>query len=524
MSRSRPLALLLAGVLVCTFFPSKWMPSASAQDDAKLAASGSFGFEAVVARAKAAAESEFAPPSEELPEALAKLGYDGYRDIRYRAEAALFHADDSTFEVQFFHRGFLFKAPVTVHLVTSGAVADVPYQPSAFEFGPHSELRGTELPANLGFAGLRVLCPLNQKEHKDELVAFLGASYFRMLSRGQVYGISARGLAIDTAGPNGEEFPSFREFWIESPTAESCRIHALLDSPSVAGAYEFTFVPGAPTIARVRVAIFARKKVAKMGIAPMTSMFLFGKDRVRLFSDYRPEVHDSDGLLIASGDSDWSFRALSNPPRVHRISRFDAKALKGFGLLQREREFRDYQDIESRFEQRPSLWVVPESGFDDGFVELVEIPTEDEIHDNIVAYFVPRRAIEQGDRVDFAYTLTAPSGDPARDDAPRYVVESTRVHVRAKGEPTLFVVEFASTNAADSTDAADGADTALPTAQVKSATGEIRNPVVQRNPVTQAVRVSFEFVGDEESVDLTLRLLQDGANVSEAWLYSLRSP
>lgn len=501
---------LTAYVAVCLPVPTA--AASSAREDAQPA---TVSFESIVERARELSTRAYEGAETGLPPVLAELGYDGYRDIRFRPESSLLRGDPSGFEVQLFHCGYLFRSPVAIHVVTGGESRRAPYRASDFEFGPRADLGAVELPEDLGFAGFRVHCALNRPDYKDELVAFLGASYFRMLSRGQVYGISARGLAIDTGEPKGEEFPSFREFWIEPLADGAIRVFALLDSRSLTGAYEFTIRPGDPTTAGVRVALFARTKVEKLGIAPLTSMFLFGEDRVRPFPDYRPEVHDSDALLIRNGESSWSLRPLGNPRRVHRLSRFDGNDLTGFGLLQRDRVYENYQDLESRFELRPSLWIVPTAGFDDGFVELVEIPTIEEIHDNIVAYFVPRGSVAAGERRDFAYVIEAPSGDPGRAEV-AYRVRSTRVHARGAGEPSLFVVDF---------DSPPGnGDEALPIAEARCGEGEIANLVVLRNAAAGGVRVSFEWKGDADRVELALVLKRDGEPCGERWVYAYEHP
>lgn len=474
-----------------------------------------FSFEKVVERASALAAQPYREPATALPQPLDQLDYDGYRDIRFRPEAALLHNDPSGFEVQLFHCGYLFRSPVQLHLVRPGEILDVPYRKEDFEFGARVDLTGVTLPSDLGFAGFRVHCPLNRPDYKDELLAFLGASYFRILGRGQVYGISARGLAIDTGESTGEEFPAFREFWIEQPDVGEIRIHALLDSKSVAGAYEFTVRPDESTSARVKVVLFARERIAKLGVAPLTSMFLFGEDRSRFFPDYRPEVHDSDVFLVANGVAGYSVRPLTNPRRVHHMSRFDGSELAGFGLLQRDRDFASYQDIESRFEARPSLWVTPIRGFEDGFVELVEIPSIEEIHDNVVAYFVPRKVLEAGERREFEYTLSVPSGDPPRDPA-LLVLESTRIHARKAGEMSLFVLDYISS--------ASGDDAALPEAEARASDGAVTSVVVQRNPVSKGVRVTFEWRGESERVDLSVRLKREGSACAETWLYAYEVP
>ena len=249
-------------------------------------------------------------------------------------------------------------------------------------------------------------CPLNTRRYYDELVSFLGASYFRALGRHLKYGLSARGLAIDTAVETGEEFPIFREFWIVRPKRKdkTVTVYALLDSPSAAGIYTFVITPGESTVMDVDARIFPRKEINKLGIAPLTSMYLFGENTKNKFDDHRPEVHDSDGLLVLNGNGEWLWRPLDNSEYL-RISAFVDENPKGFGLLQRDRNAAHYLDFEAHYEQRPSVWVEPLDDWGKGWVELVEIPSVQEIHDNVVAYWVPKDKPTPGQELRYRYRL-----------------------------------------------------------------------------------------------------------------------
>ena len=264
-----------------------------------------------------------------LPRELADLNYEQYSEIQFRQSAALWH-NQSMFEVQFFHRGFNFDRRVNIYEVQPSGVRALAYYPSLFTFG--RDVPRVALPANLGFAGLAVHYPLNTPGFKDEVIAFLGASYFRALGRNAGYGVSARGLAIDTATTAGEEFPYFTDFWLvqPQPNQRSMTIYALLDSPSIAGAYEFDVRPG--TISQVLVSgvLYARQTVDKLGIAPLTSMFLYGEGTTRgRFDDWRPEVHNSDGLMMQTGTGEWLWRPLENPDKL-QVNRFMDENPEGF--------------------------------------------------------------------------------------------------------------------------------------------------------------------------------------------------
>jgi len=344
-------------------------------------------------------------PAENVPDFLKKLTYDQWRDIRFKPEKTLWHDEGLPFQLQFFHLGFYYDYPVTINVVTEEGISQVPFSPDLFDYGKN-EMPAEEL-GTLGFAGFRVHYPINKPDYHDELIVFLGASYFRALGQNLRYGASARGLAVDTALPKGEEFPHFKEFWIVKPTkdAKTLTIYALLDSPSLTGAYKFFVQPGESTAIDVKATVFRRKDVEKFGIAPLTSMFYYGENSRSYPDDYRPEVHDSDGLMIAFGSGEWLWRPLNNPSRLS-ISAFEAEKLVGFGLLQRDTNFDHYQDLEARYDLRPSVWISPREDWAEGHVELVEIPTTWETTDNIVAFWVPKSLPALGEPVSFSYRMS----------------------------------------------------------------------------------------------------------------------
>ncbi|MER2249286.1 glucan biosynthesis protein G [Methylorubrum podarium] len=344
-----------------------------------------------------------------LPPPLADLDYDAYRDIRFRKERAFLGEAGGPFRLQLFHRGFLYPRPVAVNLVRDGVSTPIVYDPALFDFG-RTRIEGT-LPSDLNFAGIRIHAPLNRPDRLDELIVFVGASYFRFLGQDQLYGLSARGLAIGTDG-DGEEFPFFRAFFIEVPPegATALTIHALLDSPSVVGAYRFMVEPGRNTSVRVSATLTPRRDLATVGIAPLTSMFFIGETDRGHSDDYRPELHDSDGLQIAAGSGEWLWRPLDNP-QSRRISTFLDRDPKGFGLMQRDRAFASYQDLEAGYERRPGYFVEPEGAWGEGSVVLMELPTDNETADNIVAFWRPKQPYPAGKSVRLAYTIRAHTGE-----------------------------------------------------------------------------------------------------------------
>ena len=373
------------------------------------AAVRAFGFDDLAARAAVLAGQPAASPSRPLPPALAALDYDGYRDIRFRPDRALWRRDRLPFELQLFHRGKFATDAVRLNQIVDGRVLPIGYDPADYDFGKN-RLQPATWP-DLGHAGFRVHSALNSAAYKDELIVFLGASYFRALGRGQHYGLSARALAVDTAGApagQGEEFPRFTEFWIERPApgADRLRVYALLESARLTGAYEFTVTPGEATTLDVRSRVLLRQGAAPpstLGIAPLTSMFLHGEIQPRV-GDFRPEVHDSDGLAVATGGGEWLWRPLQNPVRP-LVTSFAMRSPRGFGLMQRDRAFPSYEDTEARYDRRPSAWVEPVGDWGRGRVELVLLPTPDETNDNVVAYWVPERGPTAGSPLELRYRL-----------------------------------------------------------------------------------------------------------------------
>jgi glucans biosynthesis protein len=368
------------------------------------ASAHAFGLEDVTARAEKLAAAPYQKAGSSLSKVLKSLTYDQFRDVRYRADRALWRNAKLPFELMFFHRGFYYEEPVLIHEITPEGERDVSFDPDAFDYGKN-KLERDDLPKQ-GFAGFRAHFPVNTPAYRDEVLAFLGASYFRALGRGQTYGLSARGLAIDTAENSGEEFPRFVEFWIERPkgNAQELTVYALLDSPSAAGAYRFVLRPGVTTSLDVDVRLFLRKSVTKLGLAPLTSMFSFGANQRSSREDYRPQVHDSDGLSIQSSATEWIWRPLVNPKRL-LVTSFALNNPGGFGLMQRERWFGHYEDLETRYDLRPSVWIQPKGSWGRGRVELVQIPVPDETNDNIVAYWVPERLPRPRRPFEYGYRI-----------------------------------------------------------------------------------------------------------------------
>jgi len=346
-----------------------------------------FDYQSVVDIAQKKAKEPF-KESSKIPNFLQNINYDKWRDIRFRPQKALWKTEGLPFHVQFFHTGFLYDRKVLINTIDNNEVKRIEFSPDLFHYGNNSFQE--KIPKDLGFAGFRLHHPINS-EYYDEVAVFLGASYFRAVGKGKHFGLSSRGLALNTAVNSGEEFPCFREFWLKRPEPGSNKmtILALLDSPSATGGYEFVITVEEITLIEVKATVFLRNNVQKVGIAPLTSMFFYGENtHSRGQHDFRPEVHDSDGLLIQSNTGEWIWRPLLNPDEL-LVTSFELNNPKGFGLLQRDKDFDHYQDLETHYENRPNLWIVPQGNWGKGRVELVQIPTGDEKFDNIVAYWIP---------------------------------------------------------------------------------------------------------------------------------------
>lgn len=487
----------------------------SKPDPAKSVTAKPFGFANVHRRAAKLAAKPYKENGNALPDALRDMSYDQYRDIRFKPDKALWRDVDLPFEAQFFFRGFLFQKQVKIHTIDQGVVTPVDYSNDLFNFGKTPVPK--TLSPNLGFAGFRLHYPLHRDNYYDEVAVFLGASYFRAVGQEQHYGISLRGLAIDTGLPTKEEFPVFKEFWIQKPnkSAKEITVYALLDSPSVTGAYEFIIQPGAETTIDVKARIFTRTAVKKLGVAPLTSMFLHGEPKNHTVDDYRPEVHDSDGLLLAAGNDEWIWRPLENPENL-RISSFQTSNPKGFGLLQRDRKFEHYQDLESKYQRRPSAWVEPIGNWGEGTVELVEIPSDSEKNDNIVAFWVPSKPIEAGQKLRFDYRLSLELEKLGQPPAGK--VMSTRIGaggtVDLDPKRRKFVLDFAG-KALEKF----GPDTPI-NAIVSASSGKIENKVVQYNEHIGGWRVYFELIPEKEtSIELRSFLKLEQDILTETWSY-----
>lgn len=463
--------------------------------------------------AREASEKPYQPPEAAQRPEIA-ITYDDYRKIRFRSEKARWRGQPHGFELHGLPMGWLFEHPISLSTVRRGTES-----PEAFTLGDFehvgSKAEQVDDTVEIPISGFRINGRLNSVDQSDEIIVFQGASYFRALARNQLYGLSARGLAIATASQSGEEFPAFRKFWIEEPEANSAnfRIYALLDSESTTGAYELVVTPGNETVVDVRATLFPRTVVEDVGLAPLTSMHLTGPVTPGRVRDFRPRVHDSQGLAIRSANGERVWRPLANPTAL-QVSTFEGNAPKGFGLIQRVRKFEAYEDLEARYEKRPSAWIEPTGElFNSGSVVLVEIPAEEEVHDNIVAFWRPTEKLVPGKSYDVNYTIRWRNDVPDKFDA--IWVKETRIgrayHV--DDEAVRFVVDY-------ETHPAIAADIELANPTVSASQGKISGVGIQPNPETGGVRATFRL--HTQGIDwseLRMTLPDIDGKQSETWLF-----
>jgi glucans biosynthesis protein len=502
------LTAIFAGTLCC------WAVAQAAEP-------AGFNLERLSEMARQRAQAPYSTPAAALPAELLKLDYDGYRDLRFQPDRALWRDAQLPFEAMFFHLGNYQREPVRIHEIAPAGPRAVRYRRGDFDIGKNRFQTGDW--GDLGFAGLRIHYPLNSPAYKDEIITFLGASYFRALGAGQQYGLSARGLAIDATGASAEEFPRFTDFWLVRPAADAKQLtlYALLDSPRATGAYRFDITPGAQTVTRVQARVYLRaaagRPIATMGIAPLTSMFFFGENQPRR-TDFRPEVHDSDGLLVATGGGEWIWRPLQNPARPTATS-FAMNGLRGFGLMQRDRSFTSYEDVEARYERRPSAWIQPLGDWGPGRVELLQLPTRDETHDNVVAYWVPEALPPAGTPLEFAYEIRW-QGETQQRPPGSWVTQSRRGigYSRQSGQELAGQVQYVVDFAGPALEALPP-DTPVRAVASTDANGRVLEQLAYRNPATNSWRmtVRVQRLDAARPVELRAFLQHDNHILSETW-------
>ncbi|HEX5004987.1 MAG TPA: glucan biosynthesis protein G [Gemmatimonadales bacterium] len=509
MDRRTLLQAAVAGLLAGRL--PLWPAAARAQD----APANQFSFDMVIARAREAAASPYRRPLMKMGEPFADLSYDKYRAIRFRDDQRLFADTIRGFQMELLPPGATFQDLVEINLVREGMAEPIQFSTDYFHFDPdqfpYSDGRAPSgLAADMGFSGLRFRSTINRPGVWDEVAVFQGASYFRAIARDTLYGLSARGLSIGTGGPDAEEFPIFTAFWVHEPPpgARVLHLNALLDSDSVAGAFDLTLAPGTETVMQVQSVLFPRNEIATLGIAPLTSMFYFGPSRRAGVDDFRNAVHDSDGLRIVNGSGERLWRPLRNPPAAE-TSLFIDENPRAYGLVQRARAFEDYEDAETHYERRASAWIEPGEGWGRGAVALVELPSADEFSDNIVACWRPEAPLPAGSEQRFSYRLTWGLVEPEQLPLARVVGTRSGLSIIDARE-RVFVVDF------------DLGDIPLENIvpHLSSSAGKLTGPTIVQLPDGNVARIGFHFVaGDERAAEFRLWLESEGVKASEVWLY-----
>lgn len=489
----------------------------AATEDPRFGVAQPFSYDLLRERALAMAQAPYVEPSMKAENVLRSVDFDTVQKIKFRADRALWPSGPGSYPVRFFHLNEYNMLPVSVHQVSGGTARELKYSTQDFDYAD-TEL-DKALPPDLGFSGFRVM---DGHRKETDWMAFQGASYFRCSGEDQQYGASARGIAINTAMPFPEEFPRFTEFWLEEPTdgTEVITIYALLDGPSVTGVYRFDAKNERGALMDVSAELFARRDVERLGLAPLTSMFWFGSNDKREATDWRPEVHDSDGLAMWTGSGEHIWRPLINPPMVRTNSFLDANP-KGFGLMQRNRDFASYQDDGAFYNRRPGIWVEPKSGFAEGAVQLVEIPTSDEIHDNIVAYWVPKQPMKRGDHLAMSYRLYWRNDEPNPPDNLARVIATRTGAGGVPGKPSpndsrkrKFVIDFAGGPLAKMAPRFDI------TPVVTLSNGVVDNAYVIKIVGTDNWRAVFDVhTTSTEPVDMRCFLQLGDETLTETWLY-----
>ncbi len=484
---------------------------ARAQDETfgmELGAASPWSQQGLIDRARKMAQSAFQPLAD-IPQAWQDISYDQYRSMWFDTRHALWRETDRPTQLEFFAPGLYFPRPIRVNVVEQGSARPIKFDLGVFD--KTDKFPTLPIDDTLGYSGFRIHGEIETPGIRSEFAVFQGASYFRAIGRGQTYGLSARGIAVNTAAPEGEEFPDFREFWIEAPAPGSSEtvVHALLDGPSVTGAYRFVIAHGSTTTMNVEATIFARQQLDNFGLAAETSMFFFDETNRSRFDDFRPAVHDSDGLLVANGAGEVLWRPMANPSEL-QISSFVDENPNGFGLMQRERRLADFADLEAHYHKRPGLWVTPGEDWGKGSVTLVEIPTNREIYDNIVAYWRPREPIPVGGEHRFSYRLDWCAEAPIPQDRSRVI--NTRIGARWGGG-RIVTIDFANHEILPD-------DLEQISLHVSANRGKVTPAILQRNPATGGLRLGFTFdPGEHRSVELRAQLMVDHKAASEVWLY-----
>ncbi|MGR9107859.1 MAG: glucan biosynthesis protein G [Gammaproteobacteria bacterium] len=501
-----PIRWIFAVLFLCMAVPA---PSATRIDFAR-----------IVRLAETFASKPYQSPPE-IPDVLRELNYQQYQNIRFDPQQSLWGKSNSNFQVMLIPPGLYYTHPVKINLIEHQGVRPLAFDKSLFTYDdPEIEKR---IPPDLGYAGLKLTFPLSAPGEQNQFLVFAGASYFRGVGTENAWGISARGIAVDTGLASGEEFPSFIEFWLESPEpdAKEMVLYGLLDGPRISGAYQFNVRPGMNTVVDVNARLFARSNIELIGIAPLTSMFFYGENTTRPTGQWRGEVHDSDGLLIHNGSTgEWLWRPLLNPKTL-QMDFFSIENPRGFGLMQRDTDFSNYQDLAARYQARPSAWVEPDGDWGPGKVVLVQLPTDDETNDNIVAFWSPETPFTEKSSLSMRYRLGFGRADLPGESMARavrtFVGDGGIIGGGAVPGSYRLLIDFAGTPL-------DGLKADAPIQGVVTGLDgtDVIEQYVEFNEPAQVWRLSMlARPAEDKALALRAFLKMNDAAVSETWSYRL---
>ncbi|MBK8092304.1 MAG: glucan biosynthesis protein G [Verrucomicrobiaceae bacterium] len=456
-------------------------------------------------------------PTQKLDPFYDGLKYDDHRRIQFRKDKSLY-ADSGAFAIEMFHPGWMFKKPIYFHELAGDKVSPLAFDPSLFDYFGLQVPAGAVPPA--GYSGFKLIHISPDGKSRPEVLAFQGASYFRAVTDQLGWGISARGIAVNTIGGDAEEFPDFTHFWFAKPEAgtKAFKLLALLNGPSVTGAYEFETMPGNTTVMKIKATLHLRKPVKMLGIAPFSSMYWFGENSHPKPYDFRPEVHDSDGLQVEIEGGPTIWRPL-DVSRDMRLSLFETDKLKGFGLAERDRDFKNFEDLEANYHRRPAVWVEPKSGFGAGAVTLVELSTGEETWDNIVAMWSPKKLpTTPQEPLKVAYDI---QWLDQHEPGGLCKVTSTRRGFVMDSDDHLYVIDFAAGK-----EPVPGTPDWVPEIElvVSGDAAKIIDKRVMKNAVTGGWRAFFKLDVPDSSklLELMCELKNGDKVISERWMYQWR--
>ncbi len=481
-----------------------------------------FSYAGLTSRARELAAKAYVPPKKAVQEIVDQIGYEQHGKIKFRPDHALFSDDKGVYPITFFPVGKYFPKSVKMLAVDGDKAAEVLYEPEYFDMPSDSPAQ--KLPEDTGFAGFQIREVKTRPDWtKQDWVAFLGASYFRAIGSLNEYGLSARGVAIDTASPTAEEFPDFTEFYLQPASAEKqpVVVYALLDGPSISGAYKFTIRRTDGVVIDVECNLFVRKDIAKLGISPMTSMYWYSKYDKSYQLEWREGAHDSDGLAMWTGAGERIWRPLVNPPGPSTSAFVDDNP-RGFGLMQRNRDPKEFLDRYLNYERRPSLWVEPIGGWGQGAFHLVEFPTDHEDFDNVGCFWVPKQPVKAGQALEFRYRMHWNADEP---NPPTNLARPIATRIGRGGFPysranppesKRMVIEFAGgpldTFPKDRT----------PEALISASRGVISSIFLETTTWNNAWRLQFDVKAEgPEPVDIRAFLRDGETALTETWMFKL---